>query len=113
MPGLSREAHAMQAQLTRKFTASLSAKRAGLEASWKQVQASQWSSESLAQLRHLAHRLAGSAGSYGFEGLGALALRVDIALNSVINSKEQRRLVERRTVSLINALVEMETKAEK
>ena len=94
--------------MTIRFIASLPEKRAGIEASWKQIQASQWSPESLAQLKNLAHRLAGSAGSYGFEELGALALNLDVALDSEVSSKEQRLLIERQTVNLIEALVEVE-----
>ena len=108
MSELSREAQDLQAQLTRQFIATLPEKRASLEASWNQVRASQWSPETLAQLRILAHKLAGSAGSYGFEELGALALNLDVALDSEVSSKEQRLLIERQTVNLIEALVEVE-----
>ena len=108
MSELSREAQALQAQLTRQFIATLPEKRARFEASWNQVRASQWSPETLAQLRILAHKLAGSAGSYGLEELGALALSLDVALDSAVSSKEQCLLIERQTMNLIEALVEVE-----
>ena len=108
MSGLSGEAQTLQAQLTRKFMATLPEKRANFETSWNQVQVNQWSPESLAQLRKLAHKLAGSEGSYGFEELGDQALILDVALESAVSSQEQHLLIERQTANLIKALVEME-----
>ena len=108
MSGLSREAQILQAQLTHKFMATLPEKRANFETSWNQVRVNQWNPESLAQLRKLAHKLAGSAGSYGLEELGALALILDVALESAVSSQEQRLLIEKQTAHLIKALVEME-----
>jgi HPt (histidine-containing phosphotransfer) domain-containing protein len=101
---LSREAQVQQAQLTRRFIASLPEKRAELEASWKLVQASRWSPESLAQLRHLAHKLAGSMGSYGLGELGALALDLEVTLVSAASSREQHALIEQRARNLLEAL---------
>lgn len=108
MVELSREAQAQQAQLTRRFIASLPEKRAEIEAAWKQVRASQWSPESLAQLKNLAHKLAGSTGSYGLEGLGALALGLEVALSSAVSSKQKRRHVEMKLENLIKELVDAE-----
>lgn len=108
MPGLSREAQALQAQLTSKFIASLPEKRARIEQCWKQVQDSRWSAEPLTQLRTLAHRLAGSAGSYGLKDLGAFSLRLDVTLQSPDGSLEQRRLIGRQTADLLEALTEAE-----
>ena len=108
MPGLSREAQALQAQLTRRFIASLPDKRASFEQCWKEVQASSWSPEPLGQLRTLAHRLAGSAGSYGFENLGAIALRLDISLAEKADSEERRQVIMECTTNLIQALIETE-----
>lgn len=112
MSGLSRKAQALQARLTRMFIATLPEKHASFEASWDQVRVSQWSPEPLAQLGTLAHKLAGSAGSYGFEELGALALKLDVALDNSKSTQEQRLLIERLTVNLIKALAEAEHKAE-
>lgn len=105
-PGLSSEARALQAQLTRKFIASLPDKQARFEQCWREVQASGWSPEPLARLRTLAHRLAGSAGSYGFDDLGALALRLDVSLETKADSGAQRQVVSERTTDLIQALAD-------
>lgn len=113
MSGLSREALILQEQLTHKFVATLAEKRASFETSWNQIRGNQWSPESQAKLRKLAHRLAGSAGSYGFDELGALAHVLDVALENAVSSQEQRLLIEKQTKSLIKALIEMEIKAGK
>lgn len=107
MPKLSPEAQARQAQLTRKFIASLPEKRARIELCWKEVQDSQWSPETQVQLRTMAHHLTGSAGSYGLEELGALALRLDTTLESGAGSRDQRHKIYQQTADLVRALAEV------
>ena len=93
-----------QAQLTRKFISSLPDKQARFEQCWQEVQASSWGPEPLARLRTQAHRLAGSAGSYGCEDLGAIALRLDISLQEKADSEERRQIIKKCTTDIIQAL---------
>ena len=108
MSGLSPEARAQQARLKERFIRSLPDKRAGLEESWKRVRVSMWNPNSIAELRTLAHRLAGSAGSYGLDELGAAALRLDHALEAAENSGAQNPLIKRLMAELLAALAKAE-----
>ncbi len=104
MHGLSREAQARQAQLLRKYIASLPEKQARIDNGWKQLQSSGWSAELLAKLKIEVHRLAGSAGSYGFDGLGAVALTLEGSLKSGAGSPELRRVIGQQITILLEAL---------
>jgi len=104
MHGLSSEAQARQAQLLRKYMASLPEKRARIGDGWKQLQSSGWSADMLAKLIIEVHRLAGSAGSYGFEELGAVALTLVGSLKSGAGSPELRRVIGQQITSLLEAL---------
>ncbi|CAG0987698.1 hypothetical protein GPROT1_02752 [Gammaproteobacteria bacterium] len=63
--------------LCRRYIASLGDKRAALEAAWRGCCADGDRESALRELASLAHRLAGSAGSYGFDELGLQARNVD------------------------------------
>lgn len=110
MAPLSPEAQALQKQLITRFVASAPEKRKRIEQAWDLVRQSEWSPEALAELRTLAHRLAGSAGSYGFDELGARALDLDVSLETVDASTSQRRLIERQLRGLVAALEAVEKK---
>ena len=104
MQGLSGEAQAMQAQLVRKYVASLPGKRARIEDCWKLIQCSEWSADSLGKLKQEVHRLSGSAGSYGLEELGAFAQSFEQSLKSVAYSAQQRSDIGIKYARLIGLL---------
>lgn len=93
-----------RAKLLRAYVESLPRKRARIEECWVRVQATDFSSAAMAELRTLAHRLAGSAGSYGFEALGETAAALDEALDSEAPGATQRQLVGSRTADLLESL---------
>jgi len=66
----------MEALRTR-YAASLPDKRAALLAAWQAWRASDDAPAYLRELATQAHRLAGSAGSYGYDELGASASALD------------------------------------
>ncbi|MBX3687939.1 Hpt domain-containing protein [Dokdonella sp.] len=73
--------------LCRRYIASLGDKRAALESAWRGCRPDGDRDAGLRELAALAHRLAGSAGSYGFDELGLQARNVDrIASNLLANA---------------------------
>jgi len=103
--GLSREALQAQERLIRNYRASLPGKKAGIDASWTQVKASDWHDDEMAKLRLLVHRLAGSAGSYGFEELGVAASDLDESLKCDARGPAQRQQVKQQVTTLLQALL--------
>lgn len=63
--------------LRQRYAASLADKRAALVDAWETWRASGDSPACLRELATLAHRLAGSAGSYGYDELGVRAGALD------------------------------------
>jgi HPt (histidine-containing phosphotransfer) domain-containing protein len=63
--------------LRQRYAASLADKRAALVEAWESWRASGDSPAHLRELATLAHRLAGSAGSYGYDELGTRASALD------------------------------------
>lgn len=101
LSNLARERHA---KLLRAYVASLPEKQARIEECWLQVQATDFSPGSMAGLRDLAHRLAGSAGSYGFDSLGEAAKTLDEALDIEAPGVAQRRQIGLLVADLLQAL---------
>ena len=104
MQSLSGKAQTLQAQLLSKYIASLPQKRARMENCWQRLQSSDWRADALAKLKGEAHRLAGSAGSYGLEELGALALNLEESLKSSASSAQQRSDITLQFNHLVRAL---------
>ena len=104
MKDLSNLAGERHEKLLRGYVASLPDKQARIEACWLQVQATDFSPSSMAGLRDLAHRLAGSAGSYGFDSLGEAAATLDEALDIEVPGVAQRREIGLRAADLLQAL---------
>jgi len=63
--------------LRQRYADSLADKRAALVDAWERWRAANGSPDLLRKLATLAHRLAGSAGSYGYDDLGACASALD------------------------------------
>jgi len=63
--------------LRQRYAASLADKRAALTGAWDTWRHSDRSPAQLRELATQAHRMAGSAGSYGYEELGACASALD------------------------------------
>lgn len=64
-------------QLRREYVASLPGKRAVLQGAWRAWCHAPSSASARENFKLRVHRLAGSAGSYGFEDLGRAALELD------------------------------------
>ncbi|MDH3688997.1 MAG: Hpt domain-containing protein [Gammaproteobacteria bacterium] len=62
------------------YRRSLGAKLQELEVRWEQCRQSRYANDRLANLSVWAHRIAGSAGSYGYTELSAAALTLDRCL---------------------------------
>jgi HPt (histidine-containing phosphotransfer) domain-containing protein len=76
--------------LRERYAASFAAKHDALEAAWTAFLAAP-DDAGARTLRHLAHRLAGSAPAYGYEALGALARDIDALLTDWIESEPEMR----------------------
>ncbi|NNK51389.1 MAG: Hpt domain-containing protein [Xanthomonadales bacterium] len=111
MTRLSSEAQAQQARLQQKYFDSLPAKRASLAGDWERVQSSDWSDAALAALKAGVHRLAGSAGSYGFDQLGEAAAQLESSLRSGSGAAGFRELIGRQVRELQQALDDGESMA--
>jgi hypothetical protein len=91
----------------RKYLGSLQDKKARIGDCWAGVQASAWEAGEVDRLRTEIHRLAGSAGSYGLDDLGAIAQIVDRMLASDTDSAQQRFAIGGRIDELLEALDEV------
>ena len=74
---LSPQARGRLAAQERKYIDSFPEKGLRVESAWKQAENPATRRDGIECLRMEVHRLAGSAGSYGFEELGAVALKLD------------------------------------
>ena len=104
MQDLSGKAQALQERLVRRYLASLPEKREKITACWKEVQSGDWNPDQVDRMKIEIHRLAGSAGSYGLEELGALASRLENSLKSESGIPEHRLVIGRQTAELLDAL---------
>ena len=78
---LSADAREALTHLVQRYHGSLDTKRQDLEVAYQAADDSDWSDESIRQLKLLVHRLAGSAASYGFNKLGEAARELDQTLS--------------------------------
>ena len=76
--------------LRERYAASFAAKRDALDAAWTAFAASPDEAGARA-VRHLAHRLSGSAPAYGYDTLGAFARDIDALLTDWIESAPDAR----------------------
>lgn len=105
MSSLSPEAERLQARLRERYIDSLPDKRAAIDAAWQRVRSCGWRDRDVASLRNLAHRLAGSAGSYGLDALGLAACELDASLASAVDDA-QRGTIETRVSTLLGEFSE-------
>jgi HPt (histidine-containing phosphotransfer) domain-containing protein len=87
----SPEAEAKLAALRRRYLASLPAKRRELAAAWAALAAGSTTDQALEHLRHLAHRLAGSAGLYGLPEISAAARSLEETTRSLLARSRAER----------------------
>jgi HPt (histidine-containing phosphotransfer) domain-containing protein len=99
MVELSQQAQIRLQQMRDNYKQSLPAKKNELEAAWAVCMESEWTEESVAALKSLAHKLGGSAGLYGFSELGEAARALDGALFSA------PRQVDKAGVQVVLALM--------
>jgi len=79
-------------QLRARYLASLVEKLDQLQDAWERIQANGWSQENLDPLRGIAHRLAGSAGSYGFHPQGQAAAALEELLVRFAETPDEQTL---------------------
>ena len=104
MTTLSKAGKALQARLTQKFLTSLPEKAQQIAECWRRLESGGWPDEAATQLGIYAHRLSGSAGSYGLDDLGETAASLYRALKSGTNSPANRRLIAERVEALLGQL---------
>ncbi len=66
--------------LRKRYAAQIGERVAAIHAAWNQLVQSDWDKTAGAELRQLAHKLAGSAAMFGFANLGAVARDIDLRL---------------------------------
>jgi diguanylate cyclase (GGDEF)-like protein len=77
-------------ELRARYLASVPDKLKQLRDAWSQVQANGWSADNLEPLRGIAHRLAGSAGSYGFHPQGQAAAALEELLVRFVEAPDEQ-----------------------
>ena len=82
MVELSQQAQMRLQQMRDNYKQSLPAKKVELEDAWSACMKSSWQGSCVAELQGLAHKLGGSAGLYGFDGLGEAARALDSGLSA-------------------------------
>ena len=71
----------------RKYQDSLPQKKAAIEVGWEALETGGWTDAQFGRFKTEIHRLAGSAGSYGLDELGAAAMELDRLLVSADRSR--------------------------
>lgn len=66
-----------------RYLHSLPRKKSDLQTAWDEAQRQSWSVRTAGHFKTLVHRLAGSAGSYGYDELGRAAKCLDHLLGSM------------------------------
>lgn len=91
------------AELGARYRASLPIKRASVELAWQALNSCTPDPVRLDSLQRVVHRIAGSAASYGYDEIGALAARADEGLESL----RELGVVEVKAASVTAALSEL------
>jgi HPt (histidine-containing phosphotransfer) domain-containing protein len=110
MTDLSPEGRTLQQKLLQRYLDSLPGKRTDLAVAMNDVEKEDFSPETLSRLTKLAHRLAGSAGSYGLDEVGAMALALERAIPGSADDRRQRDAIRFCLKDLQDALQEAQKK---
>jgi len=81
-------------ELRARYLASVPEKLNQLQDAWSRIQTEGWNAETVEPLRAMAHRLAGSAGSYGFRSQGQAAADLEDVLLRVSDATDREALSE-------------------
>lgn len=81
---MKRELSPKLRKLIAMYREGLPTKRSDIETAWAAAQAAGWEGPELKALYDLVHKLAGSAGSYGFRELSTVARVLDRQLNDAV-----------------------------
>lgn len=81
------------AELRHGFAARLRERLAELEGAVDAAQSGR--GEAVAKVEHLAHKLAGTAGSYGFHDVGAIAAELEALCSTGYEAKQASSVLER------------------
>ena len=90
--------------LRKRYADSLADKRAALVGAWEAWRAADRSSAHLRELAMQAHRLAGSAGSYGYDALGASAGALDRLATSMQDARGDAARVDDAVQAVLAAI---------
>jgi len=92
------------AQQHEKYLNSLPAKKQRILSCWQGIQVNGWNCSCLADLKMEVHRLAGSAGSYGFSLLGSVAQDLDrLLISPGGNISESSNIIADLVLNLMDA----------
>lgn len=91
MTELSEQAQMRLQQMREVYKQSLPDKLRDIERDWTDCKSTAWADGSVAELKTKVHRLAGSAGLYGFDGLGLAARELDIQLADVAEADKPEK----------------------
>ncbi len=105
---LSPQGRERLARLREKYRRSLDEKRSAIAAAHRAAVAADFAPEALAEFRHLVHKLAGSAGTYGFDGIFQCADALEDTLKALQDGQGGRAALiarmERRRAALMAVL---------
>ena len=110
MTHLSPEGRTLQQKLLQRYLDSLPGKRTDLTVAMNDVEKEDFSPETLSRLSKMAHRLAGSAGSYGLDEVGATALALEQAIPDSADDTRQRDAIRFSMNELLDALQNVQKK---
>ena len=81
---MKRELSPKLLKLIEMYRGSLPGKQREIDGAWQAAAAADWNSDELKPLYHLVHKLAGSAGSYGFRELSEQTRKLDRRLSDTL-----------------------------
>jgi HPt (histidine-containing phosphotransfer) domain-containing protein len=87
-------------KLTAEYRATFPQKKDQLETAFSAIIDNNWSLEALSELKHLAHKLSGSTGAYGFSELSNLIQSLEKALEKALENSKQNN-AEKEVISRI------------
>ena len=102
-PGSSDDGNSRFEKLAARYAERLPEKISEIEAAWDSLQASESFGAAASALRNLAHKLAGTAGSYGFSKLSGAAAALENELDTI---PKQKRNASQATRTNMQALVD-------
>ncbi len=96
-------------EIRKNYRASFEAKADELMESWRSVESGYFNDAEVAELRSLTHKLAGSAGMYGYDGIASLSRALERRLvDGPEDSVAWRKSIKAELLGVVGALRESE-----